>query len=265
MAKTRQEWQALISNNETLSGFSNSAVAEWLEIRDFVITLLIAFEAILEFFKKDVDTTIENKQPGSIYWWPLMVKEFQNGDSLIVDNGVVKYATINPANKIITHVSVKERETGAPNIDTVLEVKVAKKSGTNTVPLTAPELDALKVYIQARRSPGVSFIAVSRPADVVKYALTVKYDVNYSLTDVQTGIEDALDTFKNNLDFDAVFYKSQLIAAIKGVPGVVSVVVVIDMTLNSGAETVTNLAEEKELPAGYFVWDVTSTISLIPV
>lgn len=269
MARTRAQWEALIESNEILASLTGSAVAEWLEIRRFVITIAMAIEYITDMFKADVNDTIYKSKVGLITWWPFMIKQFQYGDSLTVINGVPQYTVIDATKQIVTHVAVNEiiPSSDLPGAMIVLEIKVAKTVAGLLAQLDNTELTALKVYAKQRRPPGVSINIISRPADSVKHTTTIKYDGAYSLTDIQTAVDAALLDFRDNyVQFeDGMFYKSQLIARLRDIPGVISVVTIIDMSLNSGTQTVTNLVEEQVLPAGYFVWDATSSTSLTAI
>lgn len=235
---------------------SGSAAAEWLLLRDLVVTIAMFFEAIIELFKSDVDNALATKQPGSLPWYPVMISEFQYGHTLLVDDeGRLYYETIDEAARIITQRAIKEEDDG------FLRIKVAKEDAGETVQLTLDERNAFNDYLEARMPPGVSYSATSLPADEVKYTMTIKYDALYNKTSLLAAVDVVLDEFRTGIAFPAIFYKSQLIAAVRAVPGVVSVVVQIDMVLDNGTVTVTNLPEERELPAGYFIWDATSTIT----
>lgn len=259
MARTRAEWNAEVDSEAAIQGLSASAEAEWRGLRDLVITLVMLIEAIINFFKTDIDNALATKQPGSITWYPLMIKEFQYGYTLSKsDTGLLYYETIDTAAQIITQVAAKEGDDG------FIRFKVAKEVAGETVQLTMDERNALSDYLDVRMPPGVEYTATSLPADIAKYIMTIKYNTLYNKTALLASVEVALDEFRKNIYFpEAIFYKSQLIAAVKAVPGVVSVVVQVDMVLDDGDTIITNLAEEQELPAGYFVWDDSSTITPI--
>lgn len=257
MAKTREEWNALIEAHATTVGLSTSSSASWLLLRDLAVTIAIIFEGILELFYTDVEYLLANKHAGTLRQLPAVIKAFQYGHSLTVDaNGKLGYDVIDEAAQIVTQVSVK-KTTGQINI------KVAKVVAGVTVQLTAPERAALADYLDEFIGTGIDWALASLPNDVVTYALNLEYDTLFDKTILLADVATALDNFRLNFPFNAIFYKSQLIAAIRAVPGVVSVVVGIDMVLDDGDTIVTNLAEKQELPAGYFLYDVSSTITAI--
>lgn len=255
MAKTRAQWEAEYAAAAIAEGASTSTAAEWLLIRNIYITLLMLLERIVEFFKADVDESLKTKQPGSVYWYPIMIKEFQYGDSLTVDNGTPKYAVIDPTKQIVTQVSVRESDDGK------LLVKVAKDDAGNKVPLDNAELTALRNYAASRKSPGVKANVVSRAADSLKYTIIGKFDRNYAQATIEAAIDAVLETFRDNFAFDAILYKSQLVEDLMAIPGMKSVQVQIDITYGIGGSAL-NITEEAELPAGYFNYDVTSVKTL---
>lgn len=254
--KTRTEWEAEFAAPAAASGFL-SAAAEWLGLRKLVIDVVLIFQYIMQQLYTDTKNYVDTKDPGTIYWYPGMVKAFQYGDSLTLNEGRPEYATIDTAKQIVSQCSVREMADGS------LQIKVAKTDAGSLVPLTNTELNALKDYIKARRSPGVAISVISRNADVVKTTITLKYDPLYNQADVDAAVEAARLSFRNNFRFDAVFYKAQLFEDIMAVPGVVSLLLQIDMTLSDGT-TVTNLTEFTEMPAGYFNYDGTSTYVSTP-
>ncbi|MFN4249258.1 MAG: hypothetical protein ACK4EY_16140 [Flavipsychrobacter sp.] len=257
MARTREDWIALYTAPAAAAGLVISAVAEWLGLRDLTIAIAMRLETIIELLKADIDYALANKQAGSFYWYPIAVKEFQYGDSLTVEDGIVKYATIDATKQIVKVVSAQKLTSGT------IAFKVAKDDGTgNLVQLTTPELAALDDYIGSRVAD--AHMVVSIPADVVKYTIEGRYNPLYNKTDVQNGILAALQANKLNFGFDTKFYKAQVFEDVMGVAGMVSLKLRIDMTLNSGTQIVSDLTEYTDLPAGYFNWDAASTITLTP-
>lgn len=258
MARTREEWIALYAAPVAVAGLIVSAVADWLGLRDLVIALAMRHEKAIELLQADIFTALANKQAGSIYWYPIAIKEFQYGDSLIVEDGIVKYATVDETKRIVKVVSTQKLTD-----DGTIVIKVAKDDGTGTlVQFDTLELAALDDYASARIAD--AHLVVSAPADVIKYTIQARYNSLYNVTDVQNAILAALQANKLNFGFDSKFYKAQVFEDVMAVAGMVSLQLRIDMSLNSGTVTINDLAEFTELPAGYFNWDAASTITLIP-
>lgn len=260
MARTYDEVDQLIEDNAVLQSLSTSAVARWFNFKRMAIVLFMAIEEIFELFKSDTDNALATKQHGSEPWFPIMVKAFQYGDSLTVEKGVTKYATIDESKQIIKQVSFNKNRSGR------VTLKVAKDDGSgNLIALTTDEYNAFDDYVKRRVSPGVPPDVFSLSADIVKYTLTAKFDPSYNRQSILDAIDEVLVDYRDKYRFGAVFYKSAFMAAVKGVEGVVSVTGIIDMTLKNGTETVNDLLEEKELPAGYFNYDGASSIQLISI
>lgn len=259
--RTRAEWENLVATEALSNGVSTSSVAAWLDFRDAAITLSIDTESIVHNLKSDIDIALATKQPGSIYSYPSIMKAFQNGDSLTVtDDGIVAYASIDTAKQIIKQATVRETADGK------LVIKVAKDDGSGGYTnLSSTERDNAQAYFEARRGPGVKGVVQSYAADSVKYTINGVFDPLYAKTDVEAGLNAALTDFQANFRFDAVFYKSILFEKLMSVTGMLSLELVIDMSFSNG-NSITNLPDNgnTELPAGYFNYDNTSTINLIP-
>ena len=255
MARTRTQWETIIAG--ALPAASTSSVAEWKLFRDMVITITMLFESILEIFKSDVTAYIDGKQPGSVQWYRSICLQFQNGDSLQVVNGIVGYATINPANQIIKLVSVKEKD------EEVLSIKVCKQvSGVNTA-LSGGELTNFKNYIKARKFPGTKTAVYSNSSDTVAWQLTGTYDPMVDYTTLCNNIYAALAAFMDSLSFeDGMLYYSKLYDAINDVTGMLSVNLTVNLSLSDGT-SVSGFTGAIELPAGYFNYDSLSSSNII--
>ena len=212
----------------------------------------------MNFFKKDVENYLQNEQHGGLYWYGTISKEFQYTDSLVVNNGVVQYAIINPANRIITHVSVKEV------LDEIVVVKVAKTVSGVLAQLSVPELVAFKTYLAARRLPGTKMNITSSAADSVLMNVEIFYSTLFDPGVMMTKVLDVLELFKNEFPFNAILYKSEIIDALSNVDGVVGIGIgTMIVYVTTGGSTVL-LDTLIELQAGYFNWDAGNVITLTP-
>jgi len=259
MPRTREQWNTEISSYALAAGLSNSATANWKLWRDMIVTLIMIFEGILTTFTDDVDTTLSNKQPGTLRWYAAIAKQWQKGYNLTVAEGLVLYATIDATAQIVTQASVRESE------GNVIIIKVAK-NGTvpnSLVQLDAQELFDFKEYMIARAIPGVLMNIYSYNADVLQYTLHLHYDPLYDPNALQAAVTNALNAFRDNFPFDSILYYHQFISALIQVPGVVNVAPnsTLSLTLQNGS-TVNNFTTQQEMPAGYFVYHNNSTITL---
>ena len=250
--RTRTEWEteidgAAITNGLTLS---TSSTAEWKLWRDMVITIAIIIEGIVSLFKKEVKDYIAAEQHGGIYWYGQISKEFQYGDSLVVNDGIVEYSPVDISHRIVTKVSVKEV------LDDVLVIKVAKTVSGDFVKLSSGEFTAYKSYMHKRKLPGTKLNMYSADADLVYIDTIVYYDPLVDPANLQADIMAALDVFRQNFEFDDVLFRSAIIEVIMNVPGIVGVGA---MDINIGALFIEQFVE---LPSGYFNIDPLSLIDL---
>lgn len=256
--RTRAEWNTLIDPLIAPLGLSTSQFAEWKLFRDLSVTLAIVLEGIVNLFKADIDTALATKQPGGLSWYKGVCLEFQYGDSLVVDNGIVKYPVVNTTNRIVTQVSAKEI------LGDVMTIKVAKTDTITggKVPLTASELVAFRDYLNARRFPGTKINIYSLAADKLYYDTSLFYQPGYDLTLLEAAIRARLDEFRDNTPFDAIVYVSDIVAAIESVPGVAGVSLTLDYIPASGSGFA--VGAYVELQAGYFNWEPASFFDFIP-
>jgi hypothetical protein len=256
MARTREQWNSEINAWATTAGYSPSAVAEWKFLRDLVVSIAILIEGIFEMFKKDVEDTLAKKQPGTIFQYVDVAKEFQFGDNLTVINGKPQYVPVDISHRIITHASARESGT-----DNILFIKVAKTVANVLTALSGGELSAFQVYMEAKRAPGTYLNVSSQAPDLVKYTLTGSFDPLYTQANIQSGVDGALQAFRDTFRFDGVFYVSELIEILNAVPGFVLNTWVIEWFDTTNAVWVT-FNNSQALDAGYFNWDGGSGISL---
>lgn len=254
--RTRAEWNVVIDDYAAAAGLSASAVADWKVLRDLVVSIAMVFENIFDLFKSDVESTLNLKQFGTLQWYRAICFEWQSGDSLTVVNGIVGYDPVDVTHRVVTQASARE-------VDGVVVLKVAKTTGGNLAALSGGELGDFKDYIHARRSPGVKTNITSGDPNGVRYTGTYLYDTLYDNDAVDAAVQAALVGFRDGFRFDAVLYVSELVAAVSVVPGVVDVVLVVEVYDDVNAVWVA-VVGSAELSAGYFNWDNASALVASP-
>ncbi len=220
--------QPAIDSGQTLLNdlTSSSKVAVWRLIFFVIAVQVWTLEKLHDEHVAWINKRASELIVGTLAWYHSISLKFQYGDSLVYDpfQQVYKYPTINIANQIIKLVSVNE--VGGQ----VLE-KVAKLDpSTNLhIPLTPDELDAFKIYIAKMKFAGVKVSVVSRVADL----LTISYRVYFDpLVLTATGeliatpgvfpVENVINDYIKNLDFDGIFSVTQLTDKIQAAIGVVN-------------------------------------------
>lgn len=204
---------------------STSKVAVWRLIFFVVAVQVWTLEKLHDEHKAWINKRASELIVGTTAWYHSISLQFQYGDSLVYDTDqkVYKYAAITPANQIIKLVSVNE-------VGGQLLIKLAKLDGGNLpIPLASGELTAFQAYMSKMKFAGVKVASVSRVADL----LTISYHIYYDpLVLSSTGelisspgtfpVEDAINNYIKNLDFDGVFSVTQLTDQIQASSGVVN-------------------------------------------
>lgn len=230
-----------------------------------VAAAIHAFEIILDLFRQEVDELTAKITPGTKLWYAEMCYRFQNGHTLVFDKNTAQfyYEQDDPDSRIVKVVAVNE-------VYKMISIRVAKTDGEGRIiPLDDSERRNLADYIDTIHTTGIPTTIVSTTADTIRYNLEVYYDPATPSSVVREKVEQALETFKTSLSFDAVFYAQRLVDAVMHAEGVVTVKVVrLEHKTSAGADfaPVDVLAE---LAAGYFEYaaegntlTLTSTKSL---
>jgi hypothetical protein len=255
--RTRIEYENIVASSAMANGvtLSTSGVGEWKLWRDVVITVAMLLERIMVVFQKDVDIKMASKQHGSLYWYGDVAKQWQSGDNLVVNNGIVEYVPLDVTHRLVTQVSVKEL------FDDVLVMKVAKTVSNNLVALSGTELVAFQNYIKARKLPGTKINVYSLGACDLYVDAEIFFDTLYDSTLVLVNITAALELFKTNFSFDGVVYRSGIVDTIMSAQGVIGIGTLgIEITTPTGLVILDNYFE---LPSGYFNISIP-TIALTP-
>lgn len=256
MARTEQE---IISDMGTPpSGFVFAQLAEWVTWRGFFAKAIAFFESILDKTKDDINTIIATQKMGSKSWYATKVKEFQNGDSLTVDEttGILGYAAIDTEKQIIARCSVSEEK--IEGINNVV-IKVAKYNNLDDkilVPLDpSTELPNLENYVENVKITGTDTLVVSSASDLVKMIGKVYYDPAYNPDEVIAAVKQALIDYRDTLDFNGVIKRHEFIAAIAKYAGVYAIDID-NLEHRAATDNYASLESSVSLFAGYFNYDI---------
>lgn len=240
---------------------STSKVAVWVLFCWLTALAISTFEQLMDVFRDEIDATISNNVYGTSRWWVTQLKRFQYGDTLTFVNDQPGYATITPANRIITAAACVD--TGGGNVT----LKVAKTSGGSLVALSAPELSAVNAFVDLVTPAGVYPTVTTANADKLKVIATVYIDpqvINVSdgslLSSPSTyPVEDAINTYLSTFsssNFNGTVNLSHLKDAVQAVPGVNDFVIgqaSVDVGLGHVA-----IGRLYQTSAGYIVEDTSS-------
>lgn len=177
-------------------------------------------EKVFEDNKNEVQAIVENAIPGTDKWLAVEVGKWQNGDTLVFDVESAKYSypIIDPAKRIIKRVAVVSN-------GGLTTVKVAKEDGNgNPLPLSTPELTAFKSYVNEIQWAGSNVTVVSLASDKLKLPIDVFYDGQIPVSAMQSLVEQAINSYLANLDFNGTLFETKLMDSIQVVEGVRDVV-----------------------------------------
>ena len=253
----------LAKQQEQLPNLSSSQAADWFIWINIFAYGIYLFEVVMDVFKTDVENQLEKNQPGTPKWYSEKALAFQNGYTLQVDDfGVVGYAVIDEAARLVKHASVVE------NTDGTVTIKVAKineeSNELEPLSLTNGEYLSFQRYMNKVKFAGTAVEYRTLDPDSVEYDINIYYDPLYVPANVQTSVLEALDAFRIDLSFDALLFKSDFVNAIQAVAGVKSVKVNSMNILPSEGDPVV-LDVVQELASGYFNYSETSTITMLNV
>lgn len=239
---------------------SASRVAMWRLWVYIMATALYTHEVLFDTFKAEAEAIAASSIAGNLAWYADQVKKWQYGFSLVFNNATYRYyyadttSTAAIAARLVAKVSVREVTTSTYS---GIVIKVAKDSGGTLVPLDSTpgtELTSLTTYVNYIKFAGVQTVVLSLPADTVKLNLKVYYDGTQVLTDVQTAVQDALNAYLINIEFDGVLYINKLVDALQAVPTLRTPWVLVNQVQAKASTDVgyTTVTESYEPASGYF-------------
>lgn len=208
-----------------LSEFSNDSKMSILNgITWMVAAMIYTFEAIIDVFAIDISETLNSRINGTPRYYANALLGYQKGDQLIVrDDGLAfGYANEDPTKRIITQVSYSE-STDDQNIDNKLILKVATGDKGALSEINPEDLAMITAYINQIKFAGTRIEVISRKGDVLMPRVTVYYDGAVLESQIYDAIEEKLNEYVMNIDFDAGVYVSKIWEAIRKVDHVTDV------------------------------------------
>jgi hypothetical protein len=254
---------------------TTSRVAEW-RLWTWVFSVVSrTIEEIFDRHKDEMEAIIDPvKKPGTINWYAQQVKLWQYGDALQFINNLFVYSPVNPANRIIKRVSVKESNLSPGQ----LIIKVAKEGNTGDLQaLSNQELQQLADYLNDVRFAGTRLSVASLAPDSVQGAFDIYYNGQLNPASVSTNCDTALQAYLQKISSpdlsgqannpDAILNVNQVIDALQAVPGVTDLVVT-SLQVTAGLNSYP-VSREFTSQSGYFTHKSNQgtvfTYNLIPV
>ncbi|WP_165045102.1 hypothetical protein [Dysgonomonas sp. ZJ709] len=198
-----------------------------------VAAVIYSFETILDVFAIDISSAINSRINGTPTYYANALLQYQKGDTLLVreDGLAFGYASMDESKRIITQVSYSE-STSDINLDSKLIMKVATGLKGNLSAIPQDELLLINAYINKLTFVGTKIEVTSRKGDILIPCVSVYYDGAVLESEIYDAIEEKLNGYIMNIDFDAGIYVSKVIDAIKKVEHVTDVY--IDSNVKNG-------------------------------
>lgn len=220
--------------SRTIKEIYNEAIAERnrrLELTEFasdskmsvmngilwvVAAVIYSFESLLDVFAVDISEAINGRINGTPAYYANALLQYQQGDELTVreDGLAFGYANIDETKRIVTQVSYME-STDDRNLDSKLILKVATGAKGSLSAIPPKELAPINAYINKLKFAGTRVEVISTKGDVLIPRLTVFHDGAVPESEVYDSIEEQLNAYMMDIDFDAAVYVSRLTDAIR--------------------------------------------------
>ncbi len=208
-----------------LTEFHNGSKMSIIDAFTWVTAACIwTHENIMDVFKVDLASDLKNRINGTPSYFANALLKYQSGDDLVInDEGTAcSYATIDENKRIITKVSYSEVTEEGFNDKTLL-LKIATGEPGAYQRIEEDELLKIRAYLGNLLFAGQHALVVSRHGDVLIPKVTVYYDGAVEASEVYQNIENALNDFLENIDFDGVVYAQKIVDAIQSAEHVTDV------------------------------------------
>lgn len=244
-----------------IPGLSNSSVAEW-KLWTYIMSVAVRLiQIITKNFVEEVNNKLLYQRQGTLKWYAEMAKKFQYGHNLIIkDDGTVGYKIDDPASRIVAVVSVVESFQ-----DNSLKIKVARLVNNTLAEFTNEQRIAFSNYIENIKFAGTKIDIISTNPDLIFYNIDIYYNLAYDPELLRSNIINALNEFRNNIDFNGIIYKQKLVDSLLHIEGVVTIDLKSLRYKNTNQHEYQDINIKYETYAGYFNYDDESIINLKPI
>jgi len=200
-----------------LTEFSNDSKLSVMNGMTWAFAAVIySFETLLDVFTLDISTAINSRVNGTPLFYVNALLQFQKGDELTIreDGLAFGYNEIDETKRIISQVSYSESSSDV-NLDNKLILKVAQGEKGHLSPVSGDDLVLITSYLNTIKFAGTRIEVTSSEGDILIPRLSVYYDGAVRETEIYDLIEEKLNDYMMNIDFDSSIYVSKIIEAIK--------------------------------------------------
>jgi hypothetical protein len=190
---------------------SASSVAIWRLFTRTIAYAISTFERNLEEFEDDIQDIIDAQKIMTSEWYVQKSLEYQDGDTISVNETTYEagYESLDESKQIITSASLEE-------IGNRVILKVIKTGGA----LNTDEKTRFETYINKIKALGTKIEVRSVDGDKLKLYMTIVYNGEKRLGDVQTNVESTINTYITNLPFNSKIKVISLIDELQKIDGV---------------------------------------------
>lgn len=270
MARTveaiKAEMVAAKNANSDLAGLtSTSQTAIWNLIFFICAVAINAMESLFDAFKSEVEARAAQIPTGTLKWYEYESKNFQYGDTLVFQDGAVKYATIDTTKQIVS--------LSAANITNGnIFIRVAKVVSGVAQKLSTSELSAFNSYWVEKRYAGAAITIISSDPDLVNISYRIRINAQLLNADgskvgsptvfpVNDAIASFLQTFQAD-SFGSEMKIMKLTDAIQSVDGVLNAVpVTVEAKKFDGATYTSVLAAQDQNYISYAGYMTANSIT----
>jgi hypothetical protein len=186
--------------------------------------VIYSFEALLDVFAIDISNAINSRINGTPHYYANALLQYQKGDAVKVreDGLAFGYEVIDETKRIITQVSYSE-STSDVNLDNKLILKVATGKKGKLSAISAEDLLLVNAYINQIKFMGTRIEVTSLKGDILIPRISVYYDGAILESEIYDLIDEALNEYIMNIEFDAGIYVSKVIETIRKVEHITDV------------------------------------------
>lgn len=233
MARTiDQIYQSLLAEKatfSTLDGLNDSGVTNVQELintanSDSIVSEHILWmylfanessltEQVFDQHKAEVQALIDVAFVGTPEWLIDTAKEFQYGDLLVVDpiTYAIGYAVVDETKQLIGSVAITESANS-----TIMKVR-----GKNSNLLSVDELTAFNGYINKIKIAGQNIVVWNYSPDTLKLYMTIIYSKQFPLSTIQSNVENVINDYVKNIEFNSFFNVNTLIDKLQAIDGMI--------------------------------------------
>lgn len=224
------------NNYLELTEFENSSKMSILDAFTWVVAACIwTFENILEVFKVDLAKDLQNRINGTASYFANALLKYQSGDELVMNEEGTQfsYPSVDVSKRLITKVAYYEEEEAGFH-DKIVRFKIATGKPGAYSRIEDSELVAIRAYLGQILFAGQHAKVVSRIGDVLVPRVVVYYDGAVTEDDLYKQIEEVLNNYIANIEFNGLVYAQRVIDSIQNVEHVTDVEVSSEDTDHQG-------------------------------